>query len=150
MLTTRKDLNQRIDTLEAEIATHDEAIEAANTARTEAEAVTQTAVADLDEATATITTLNESREADEATIAELTATLAERDATIAAFPDEDERIAAEAATQIAAVGHEAIEEVADPAKTKMSREEFDAAYNAQPEGKARSQWYLANIDKLAE
>ena len=147
---TDKEAKEQITALEAQIATHDEAVEAANLARTQAEADTGTAVADLIAAREQSEALQVLVTSHEAEIETLTATVAERDETIAGHADDETRIAEEAATQLATVGHEPVAEVNEELNGKLTREDYEAQSAAISDPTDRARFRLENMGRVTD
>ena len=77
---------------------------------------------------------------------------AEKDELKKAAEITDLKVAEAAVKELAAIGHEPVEELSSEAFTigALTREQFDAEYNSIKSGKARSKWFLANKHRLTE
>ena len=152
MLTTRKDLNSRIDALEAQIAQHDEAIEAANTAREGAESALEVATAELTEARKSLAEAEQALETANTANAILTVTIEQQGSDItslrAELADDEPRIARAAVAEISSIGHEPVEATVTIQSGQLERADYEAQSAAIKDPYERARWRLENMGRV--
>ena len=152
MLTTRKDLNSRIDALEAQIAQHDEAIEAANTAREGAESALEVATEELTASREDASRLTEENDALAEQIRQQADDLAARESDIeslrAELADDEPRIAKAAVASISSIGHEPVEATVTIQSGQLERADYEAQSAAIKDPYERARWRLENMGRV--
>ena len=156
MFKTRNQLNERISDLESQMEALNADVEEAGKLTADAESRVQEAADQLTEAKAAITRLEEELTEQQALLnaaAEKQAADADEIAELKKAAEiTDLKVAEAAVKELAAIGHEPVEELSSEAITAgpLTREQFDAEYNSIKAGKARSKWFLANKHRLTE
>ena len=145
MLETRKDLKERIEALESANSGLVEALDAitqerdeAIRAQAEAEALGDSAVAELNEAREDLNAL-EAR----------TVELEQRGVDLeAALNDDGTRIAEEAARQLAEAGHETVAVTLEDTNGPLTREDYERHSSEIKDARERGRWRLANMHRV--